>query len=188
MKSSQCSLMLDTVSLIKIWNFKYNRISCRNDWCLYVLLLLSVKTKLVMDGKSFGLSCSLGMEDDSLNLSRFLDKLFREVCSFDTPTMRHIIFAFWWWFELQWEDRKARGLFHHDISCCETKVFISFPFSLNNCPSLFWRFCFSILIIYNHVMIGITWRTQLCGNINRRAWSKETANRIWNEPSPPAVW
>jgi len=52
-----------------------------------------------MDGKSFGLSCSLGMEDDSLNLSRFLDKLFRE-----------------------WEDRKARGLFHHDISCCETKV------------------------------------------------------------------
>ncbi|XP_025819786.1 GDP-L-galactose phosphorylase 1-like isoform X1 [Panicum hallii] len=58
-----------------------------------------VKTKLVMDGKNFGLSCSLGMEDDSLNLSRFLDKLFRE-----------------------WEDRKARGLFHHDISCCETKV------------------------------------------------------------------
>ncbi|CAO1946924.1 unnamed protein product [Urochloa humidicola] len=58
-----------------------------------------VNSKLVMDGKSFSLSCSLGMEDDSLNLSPFLNKLFRE-----------------------WEDRKARGLFHHDISCCETKV------------------------------------------------------------------
>jgi hypothetical protein len=46
-----------------------------------------------MNGKSFGLSCSLGMEGDSLNLSPFLDKLFGEVCSrFDTPTLRHIIF------------------------------------------------------------------------------------------------
>jgi hypothetical protein len=61
---------------------------------MYVLLLLSVKTKLVMDGKNFGLSCSLGMEDDSLNLSRFLDKLFREVCSFDTQNLRHFTFAF----------------------------------------------------------------------------------------------
>lgn len=23
---------------------------------------------------------------------------------------------------LQWDDRKARGLFHHDIATCETKV------------------------------------------------------------------
>ncbi|KAF8664891.1 hypothetical protein HU200_054207 [Digitaria exilis] len=52
-----------------------------------------------MDGKSFGLSCLSDKEDDSLNLSPFLYKLFRE-----------------------WEDRKARGLFHHDISSCDTKV------------------------------------------------------------------
>ncbi|RLN22970.1 GDP-L-galactose phosphorylase 1-like isoform X2 [Panicum miliaceum] len=39
------------------------------------------------------------MEDDSLNLSPFLDKL----CGV-------------------WEDCKPRGLFHHDISSCETKV------------------------------------------------------------------
>ncbi|RCV28607.1 hypothetical protein SETIT_5G416800v2 [Setaria italica] len=52
-----------------------------------------------MDVKSFDLGCSLGMENDSLSLSPFLNKLFRE-----------------------WEDRKARGLFHHDISSCETKV------------------------------------------------------------------
>ncbi|RCV28606.1 hypothetical protein SETIT_5G416800v2 [Setaria italica] len=58
-----------------------------------------VKTKLAMDVKSFDLGCSLGMENDSLSLSPFLNKLFRE-----------------------WEDRKARGLFHHDISSCETKV------------------------------------------------------------------
>ncbi|CAO2182022.1 unnamed protein product [Urochloa humidicola] len=58
-----------------------------------------VNSKLVMDGKSFGLSCSLGMEDDSQNLSPFLNKLFRE-----------------------WEDRKASGMFHHDISSCEAKI------------------------------------------------------------------
>ncbi|XP_062228810.1 GDP-L-galactose phosphorylase 1-like isoform X2 [Phragmites australis] len=52
-----------------------------------------------MDGRSFDLSCSLGMEDDGPNLSPFLCKLFKE-----------------------WDDRKARGLFHHDISSCETKV------------------------------------------------------------------
>ncbi|TVU36152.1 hypothetical protein EJB05_18069 [Eragrostis curvula] len=47
----------------------------------------------------FGLRGSLGMEDDSPNLSPFLRKLFKE-----------------------WDDRKARGLFHHDISSCQTKV------------------------------------------------------------------
>ncbi|KAK3162744.1 hypothetical protein QOZ80_1BG0093210 [Eleusine coracana subsp. coracana] len=39
------------------------------------------------------------MEDDSSDLSPFLCKLFKE-----------------------WDDCKARGLFHHDISSCETKV------------------------------------------------------------------
>ncbi|KAL6840349.1 hypothetical protein ACP4OV_030159 [Aristida adscensionis] len=52
-----------------------------------------------MDGRSFDLSCSLNSEDDSTNLSPFLQKLFKE-----------------------WDDRKARGLFHHDINSCETKV------------------------------------------------------------------
>ncbi|KAL6616551.1 hypothetical protein ACP70R_038821 [Stipagrostis hirtigluma subsp. patula] len=52
-----------------------------------------------MGGRNFDLSCSLGMENDGTNMSPFLRKLFKE-----------------------WDDRKAMGLFHHDISFCETKV------------------------------------------------------------------
>uniref|UniRef100_A0A0A9C1Y2 GDPGP1-like N-terminal domain-containing protein n=1 Tax=Arundo donax TaxID=35708 RepID=A0A0A9C1Y2_ARUDO len=66
---------------------------------MYVLTLLSVETKLAMDGRSFDLSCSFGTEDHGPTFSPFLCKLFKE-----------------------WDDRKARGLFHHDISSCETKV------------------------------------------------------------------
>uniref|UniRef100_J3L6U1 GDP-L-galactose phosphorylase 1 n=2 Tax=Oryza brachyantha TaxID=4533 RepID=J3L6U1_ORYBR len=53
-----------------------------------------------MANKGFDLSCSLTKEEDSdPKLSPFLCKLFKE-----------------------WDDRKARGLFHHDISSCETKI------------------------------------------------------------------
>ncbi|KAJ1286677.1 hypothetical protein BS78_03G370200 [Paspalum vaginatum] len=52
------------------------------------------ETKLAMDG------CSLDLiEHEDPNLSPFLLKLFNE-----------------------WDDRKARGLFHHDISSCESKM------------------------------------------------------------------
>jgi hypothetical protein len=36
---------------------------------------------------------------------------------------------------VQWDDRKARGLFHHDITACETKVLHS---SLINYPEIFF--------------------------------------------------
>uniref|UniRef100_A0A0A9CMT4 GDPGP1-like N-terminal domain-containing protein n=1 Tax=Arundo donax TaxID=35708 RepID=A0A0A9CMT4_ARUDO len=52
-----------------------------------------------MDGRSIDLSCSLVTEDHGPNFSPFLCKLFKE-----------------------WDNRKARGLFHHDIRSCETKV------------------------------------------------------------------
>ncbi|EEE55829.1 GDP-L-galactose phosphorylase 2 isoform X2 [Oryza sativa Japonica Group] len=53
-----------------------------------------------MGNRSFDLSCSLRKEEENgTNLSPFVRKLFKE-----------------------WDDRKARGLFHHDISSCETKV------------------------------------------------------------------
>jgi hypothetical protein len=65
---------------------------------------------------------------------------------------------------LQWDDRKARGLFHHDITACETKVL--YP-SLINYPG-------NILIFFvakfpTIMFAGATWRTQFCGNVDRRA-------------------
>jgi len=52
-----------------------------------------------MGSNGFDSTNFFGMGKDEPNLSPFLHKLFRE-----------------------WDDRKARGLFHHDITACETKV------------------------------------------------------------------
>lgn len=121
-------------------HFKINHIYWRNDWCLYVLMLISVKTKLAMDVKSFDLGCSLGMENDSLSLSPFLNKLFREVCSFDTPTSRHITLHFD--DDLSCSGRIARQGDCFTMTSARVKLRFSFPFSLINCPSFFCWFYF----------------------------------------------
>ncbi|KAK1668972.1 hypothetical protein QYE76_057131 [Lolium multiflorum] len=58
-----------------------------------------VQTKAGMGSNGFDSTSFFGTEEDGPNLSPFLRKLFKE-----------------------WDDRKARGLFHHDITACETKV------------------------------------------------------------------
>ncbi|KAF0919738.1 hypothetical protein E2562_031080 [Oryza meyeriana var. granulata] len=70
----------------------------RRRGCLARRRLLGER-KTAMGNKGFDLSCSLRKEDDDPKLSPFLRKLFKE-----------------------WDDRKARGLFHHNIGSCETKV------------------------------------------------------------------
>lgn len=91
--SSPCILMLDRVLLIDDMSIFYIVIYTAgfSDACVCCCWF---QFKLVMDGKSFDLSCLSGKEDENLNLSPFLQKLFREVCSFDAPALRHISFAF----------------------------------------------------------------------------------------------
>ena len=64
---------------------------------------------------------------------------------------------------LQWDDRKARGLFHHDITACETKVLHS---SLIHYSQNLINFLAKFPII---LFTGATWRTQFRGNVDRRA-------------------
>jgi hypothetical protein len=65
---------------------------------------------------------------------------------------------------LQWDNRKARGLFHHDIIACETKVLDS---SLTNYPEDFLIFFW---LNFHFIMLtGATWRAQFRGNVDRRA-------------------
>ncbi|KAF7024990.1 hypothetical protein CFC21_037248 [Triticum aestivum] len=61
--------------------------------------LLRVETKAGMCSNGFDSTNCLRMEEVEPNLSPFLHKLFKE-----------------------WDDCKARGLFHHNITTCETKV------------------------------------------------------------------
>ncbi|VAH82645.1 unnamed protein product [Triticum turgidum subsp. durum] len=63
------------------------------------LTLLPVETKAGMCSNGFDSTNCLRMEEVEPNLSPFLHKLFKE-----------------------WDDRNARGLFHHDITTCEAKV------------------------------------------------------------------
>lgn len=66
------------------------------------LTLLAVETKAGMGSKAVDSTYSFAVEDreeHDPNLSPFLRKLFK-----------------------QWDNCKARGLFHHDITACETKV------------------------------------------------------------------
>ncbi|VAH82648.1 unnamed protein product [Triticum turgidum subsp. durum] len=60
---------------------------------------LRVETKAGMCSNGFDSTNCLRMEEVEPNLSPFLHKLFKE-----------------------WDDRNARGLFHHDITTCEAKV------------------------------------------------------------------
>ncbi|XP_044977883.1 GDP-L-galactose phosphorylase 1-like isoform X1 [Hordeum vulgare subsp. vulgare] len=60
---------------------------------------LRVGTEAGMCSNGFDSTNCFRMEELETNLSPFLHKLFKE-----------------------WDDRKARGLFHHDITTCETKV------------------------------------------------------------------
>ncbi|KAM3353108.1 hypothetical protein ACQJBY_024346 [Aegilops geniculata] len=60
---------------------------------------LRVETKAGMCSNGFDSTNRFRMEEVEPNLSPFLHKIFEE-----------------------WDDRKARGLFHHDITTCETKV------------------------------------------------------------------